>query len=1560
MSRMIARSMALAALAAGAAWGQLTVSCAPPLPEVVGTVVTATCSATGGIAPYTFAITLGALPPNLSMDTAGNITGTLADPAGPYIFTVTATDSTPILPLIGFQIYSGTTVDPLTVSCTSSAGPVEVNVPYSNSCTAAGGTPPYSWGTSGTAPPGLAGAITPAGNSATISYTPASALASYQYRVKVTDNSPSPITGFSQQFNGAIAPAVTITTTSPLPDGAVGSAYSQQFAAGGGVAPFGWAATGLTGSGLTMSSSGLLSGTPTTAGPLSGFNVTVTDAAGGTTGAVRFTLNIEPALTISTTSPLQAATIGSSYSQTFAASGGSNTGFTWSVSGQPSWLAMSAAGVLNNTGASVPATALTATVTVKVTDSAGNTASGSFIVPVTLEITTASPLATAAIGTLYSQALKAEGGTGGYTWAVTTGSPPAGLSLSTAGVLNGTPLTTAQDATFTITVTDSGSETANSQFIIPVNLLITTTSPLANGTVGATYSQTLSGEGGLPASYAWTVSSGSLPGGLKLGTNGAITGTPSGPGTFPFTVQLADSATPPDTPVSKPFVITIGAGLTITTGATLPNATVGIAYSQTLAAAGGIPPYTWSITTGALPANLSLSSGGAITGTPNASGTASFTVKVSDTTGNSFSQPFTLTAVTPPVINTSTLPNGNAGVSYSQSLSASGGTPPYTWTVASGSLPSGLSLSTGGAITGTPAAAGTASFTVQVKDATGVTATKALALTIISSLTITTVSPLTSGEVSVAYSVTLAATGGTAPYTWSVASGGLPSGLTLATGGAITGVPASAGVFNITVLATDSNHLTASAPLTLTIVAALSISTPSGLNGGSVGSGYAQTLTAASGVAPYIWALVTAPLPPGLNLSPAGTIGGTPATAGTFPFTVKVTDALGATASRQFSIIVVAGLTISSPSTLPNGVLNAGYSNLLLASGGTSPYTWVIIAGSPPAGLGLRSNGNLTGTPTAGGTFTFTVQVTDSVGHHATEQMTINVTTLLTITSTSLPGGAVGTSYAESLAASGGTPPYSWSITKGALPGGLSLSAAGSITGTLAAAGTFSFTVQVTDSVSTTVSRALSIVVTVGLAITTAAALPNAQINTSYSQTLAVAGGKSPYTWALTGGALPAGVTLSAAGAVTGTPTAAGTFTFTATVTDSASATASRQFTLLVQGGLSITTTSLPDGKIGTSYSQTLAASGGTPPYTWARTAGSLPPGLALSGAIISGTPTTPGTYSFTIQVSDSASATATQPVTVTITGFAVITSALPAAALGTPYSVTLAAAGGSPPYSWTSGKLPGGLSLDASTGTLSGTPSASGSFNVTLQVTDSAKATASSTLTLNVVAASYTGLSATATSAQQLNGTLALGAAFPQAISGQITLAFQPDSSIGSPADDPAIQFSSGGPTASFTIPANSTVAVPFSLQTGTVAGTITLSVTWQAGGASLPSPAALTQTIQIAPAVPVISAVSASTTSSGFQILVTAYSNTREVSQAVVQFTAASGQTLQTTSATVSLTTAATSWFQSSTSDQFGGQFILTLPFSVSNGSAGAIASVSVQLVNSQGTSTSSNGTL
>ena len=254
-----------------------------------------------------------------------------------------------------------------------------------------------------------------------------------------------------------------------------------------------------------------------------------------------------------------------------------------------------------------------------------------------------------------------------------------------------------------------------------------------------------------------------------------------------------------------------GQGLTIPTASPLPDGVTGAAYSQTLTATGGIGPnYAWSLVPGQgnLPAGLSLSvREGVISGTPTATGTSNFRVRVTNLT-QSGEKNFTIQISPPVAINTaSPMLSGMVGTAYLQMFSGSGGETPLTWSLAAGSLPGGLTLTSSGNLTGTPTSAGTANFTVRLTDTstpTAQTITKAMTLVIVPTLTITTASPLPTAQPGTAYSQTLNATGGTSPYTWTLVSA-LPPGLSLSPGGQISGTPTTAGVTTFTVRATDSS-----------------------------------------------------------------------------------------------------------------------------------------------------------------------------------------------------------------------------------------------------------------------------------------------------------------------------------------------------------------------------------------------------------------------------------------------------------------------------------------------------------------------------------------------------------------------------------------------------------------------------------------------------------------------------------------------------------------------------------------------------------------------------------
>ena len=193
--------------------------------------------------------------------------------------------------------------------------------------------------------------------------------------------------------------------------------------------------------------------------------------------------------------------------------------------------------------------------------------------------------------------------------------------------------------------------------LAPLNI---TTTSLPDGNVSQPYQAQLAASGGAPP-YTWMVSSGSLPPGLTLGAgSGAITGTPTGGGIFPFTVQVTDTQ---NNTVSQPLSITVSAGVLMVTPTQLPNGTQGVGYAAALGAAGGVPPYTWSITSGSLPAGLTFnSSSDLISGTPTDIGTSSFTAQVTDALLQSASAPLQITITAP--VNNGAL-NGNYAFSIS-------------------------------------------------------------------------------------------------------------------------------------------------------------------------------------------------------------------------------------------------------------------------------------------------------------------------------------------------------------------------------------------------------------------------------------------------------------------------------------------------------------------------------------------------------------------------------------------------------------------------------------------------------------------------------------------------------------------------------------------------------------------------------------------------------------------------------------------------------------------------------------------------------------------------------
>jgi len=1145
-------------------------------------------------------------------------------------------------------------------------------------------------------------------------------------------------------------PIVVSPTTLNTPT--VGTAFSQTVTASGGLAPYTYSVgSGTLPAGLTLSSAGVLSGTPTSSSATT-FDIKATDSY-GCTGTRSYTVTpVCPTITVNP-GTLPSGSVGTAYSQTLSASGGT-AGYTFAVSSGtlPAGLSLNAStGVLSGTPTTSNASGVS--LTFRATDANGCTGTRSINLIICPVITlTPATLPAPVVGTAYSQTLAGSGGAAPYSFALASGSLPGWATLSSSGVLSGTPTSTTA-ATFTVRATDAnGCSGTLSYTITPVCPTITITpAALAQGTVGAVYSQTLSATGGTAPYSTWTITGGTLPAGLSLNAStGVISGTPTAtasPATT-ITVRVSDTYGCQGT---RAVTLQVCPVITLSP-ATLNTPVIGVAYSQSLSASSGTSPYSFALASGSLPSWASLSTAGVITGTPTNGTASTFTVRATDANGCSGTMSCTLAPNCPTISVTPATPaQGTVGTAYSQTLTATGGTAPYsTWTVTSGTLPAGLSLNAStGVISGTPTATNGTGVSVSIRatDANGCQGTQAITLQICPVITLAPTTPATP-TVSTAYSQTFTATGGAGSYTYSVASGALPTWATLSSAGVLSGMPDSPNTATFTVKATDANGCSGTQSCTLTPVCPAMSIAPLTAATGTVGSSYSQTLTGSGGTAPYAaWTVTSGTLPAGLSLNAStGVISGTPtaSTGAATSVTVRSTDARGCQVSAVIAIKVCPVITLS-PTTLAASTAGTSYSQAITASGGVAPYVYTVSSGTLPAGLTLSSAGALAGTPTSTAPTTFTLTATDANGCTGTRNYSLTpACPTITVSPATLPNGMVNSAYSQTITSTGGVGSVTYSISSGSLPAGLSLNAtSGVISGTPTSTTAASFTVRATDSNNCTGSTSYTITPACPTITVTPATLTPGTVGAAYSQTLSGAGGIAPYAaWTVTSGSLPAGLTLNATtGVISGTPsTSNGTgVNVTIRTTDANGCQGSSVVSLKICPVISQSPATLATPVIGVAYSQAITPSGGLTPYTFTLASGSLPSGMTLSSSgTISGTTTSTASTTFTVKAtaSDGCSGTATYtlaPVCPTLS-LSPSNAALPVAYLGAAYSQALTASGGTGPYTYAlqSGDLPGGV-LISSSGSLSGTPTAKGSFPVTIRVTDANACAQSFNLTLQV-----------------------------------------------------------------------------------------------------------------------------------------------------------------------------------------------------------------------------------
>lgn len=1149
---------------------------------------------------------------------------------------------------------------------------------YSAILTTSGGTAPYSYAiTTGTVPAGLtlsadgilAGTPVAAGNS------------TFTIRAQDSSGAPGP-NASSQTFTVTIAAPVIALTPVSLPNATFGLPYNQTITADGSIAPYSFAVTsGSLPPGLTLALNGTLSGTPTVGG-LRTFTVTATDATaapGPYAGGRAYTLTVDvPPLVIPMTTLPDGAT-DNAYSAQIDSAAGGVAPYSYAVtSGDlPFGVSMSSTGAITGTPSTAGLFSFVVTATDSNTGSGPSVAQQSYTINIVNTPPMANPVTTnVAYGAGLTPVPLSITGTANSVSVIT---PPAnGRAIVDRMTISYIPDTGFAGAdSFTYIASNNGANSAPALATINVGDAVITITPAGplTATVGTPFNQTLTFNGGTQPFTNYQVTG--LPAGLQLGSsstnNVAIIGTPTRSGNFTLIVSAIDSSTGngPFT-ASATVTLTVGApNLILTPGTGTFPAAFNAAVSQEFVASGGTGNYSYAVTSGTLPSGVTFDGArGILSGRTVSVGNFAFTVTATDNGANGAGAPFTVSAdyilaIAPPVIaiDQTTLPSATVATSYSQMITASGGIDPYSFAITSGTLPAGVTLSNSGLLSGMPGAGGNFAFIVTATDASGApgpfTASQSFNLTVSAPALTLPVATLTSGQVGSAYGAALSpATGGTAPYNYAVTGGALPPGITLSVNGMLSGTPSAFGTFSFAVTATDS----------------------------STGSG------------PY-------------------------------------------TANQNYTISIINQPPVAEPVSVNRAYGSGNASVALNLSGGAANS--VAIETGPANGTATVSGLTISYQPNASfsGTDSFSYTATNAGGTSSPAIVTVTVgTPTLTITPANPLTAAVGQAYSQTFSFAGGTEPFgSYNVT--GLPAGLLLTGSTSndvtIAGSPSAQGNFALTVSATDA--STGSGPFSISQTFSLAVAgpNLVLAPNggsfsASYAAPYSQGFTASGGVGPYNYALTGN-LPAGVTLnSSTGAVSGTPTASGSFAFTITATDTGATGNGAPFTvagnyavIVAAPVITVTPTALTAAIAGQNYAATLTATGAVGPYNYTLIGGALPTGITLAASgQLSGIASASGSFPFIAQVRDANGQTASVNLTlnVDVPTLTLTPATLPVATQGIAYSQALTASGGIAPYSFTvtTGALPAGLVLNTSTGVISGTPTASGSANFAITVSDS------------------------------------------------------------------------------------------------------------------------------------------------------------------------------------------------------------------------------------------------
>jgi subtilisin family serine protease len=788
----------------------------------------------------------------------------------------------------------------------------------------------------------------------------------------------------------------------------------------------------------------------------------------------------------------------------------------------------------------------------------------------------------------------------------------------------------------------------------------------------------------------------------------------------------------------------------------LPDAYTETPYDGALAASGGVAPFTWTVVSGGLPDGLSLdAASGTITGIPTATGPSVFDVQLQDATHASVTRTLRMTVTPPPlVINTATLTDATEGQGYADALVASGGSAPYVWSLTNGTLPVGITFGADGTLQGTPGEQGRFTFTATVTDATGDFLRRTFRLSVYGSTLALTLGQLETGQFGHQYGSNSHYIGLKASFTGAaedltlrvfghdvdfvdelevflndVSLGHLSVGPNNAlNGGDYVAIPASAQLEGENVIrfevktvgwiwgVTDLYLSSEPAPLTV-----LTGSLPQA----STTASYSQVLTATGGVGAYTWSVSAGALPAGLALQPDGTLAGTPIEQGAFSFTARVEDSRPVAAEQALSLTVVGASGTVELTLVPNTLEDGEYGNKY----GSDIHPTSLIA-------------NFTGTSQD-----LTLRVTGYDIDYVDElEVFLNGQSLGHLSVGPNDGFNAGDSFP--------------------IPASAQLAGANQIEFRVKTAG---WKWGVTDLLLTDQPEPL--VIATG-------SLPDATYAVSYDQALTATGGTGPYTWSVSGGALPGGLALQPDGTLTGIPTEQGVFAFTAEVRDANDTLASQSLGLNVFGASGTLEVVLEigvmdTGQYGNGYGSDVHPTGLFATFTGAGQDLTLSVtgydidftdelqvlvnGVSLGYLSTGANNALNGGDSFVIPAASQLAGENQLEFRLKTAGWIwgvtglllsdallplqILSTSLPEGNLDEAYAETLTASGGTGGYDWsvTAGSLPAGLTLSPD-GTLAGTPVDAGEFGFTVQVSDDAGTTAQQALSLVVIGPGVSG----------------------------------------------------------------------------------------------------------------------------------------------------------------------------------------------------------------------------